>query len=114
MRAAFTCSPACAGIADPVHVLRPGRSRVLLCCGADLTKGLRGGGSRGYAPHMADILTAAQSEKRVRELEAQGYTVTREVQPDGSVIVYKSSANLGWVLMLLGLGGCFLFARGRR
>lgn len=61
---------------------------------------------------MAETLTVQQSVARIAELEAQGYTVTTEVLPNGDVVVYKSGGtNVGLsaclVIGLVGLALCW-------
>ena len=57
------------------------------------------------------ILTPEQSARRTAELEAQGYTVTHETLPDGTIVVRAGRPNLGLsicvVLGIVGLAFCW-------
>lgn len=62
-------------------------------------------------------LTPAQSAARVRELQAQGYEVSTQTLPDGTVVVSKRdpATNWAWVALLgLGLFTCWASAKARR
>lgn len=53
------------------------------------------------------ILTPEQSARRTAELEAQGYTVTHETLPDGTIVVRAGRpADIGLsICLVLGLVG---------
>ncbi len=54
---------------------------------------------------MAEYLNAEQSKRRIAMLQAQGYEVSTEVQPNGDVVVYKRKPTDGmWWLLALGIG----------